>query len=107
MLAVSLRHLRDASVGVKVYKKGKTVYATTEDLASLSQLNANAVQEIYLLTGMCVYLFCTHQHPLPRTFYNICTHMHVVYRCHPGRLSHGPAQLHWCAPEDGRVSQVH
>ena len=27
------------------------MYATTEDLASLSQLNTNAVQEIYLLTG--------------------------------------------------------
>ena len=39
----------------QVYKKGKTVYATTEDLASLSQLNTNAVQEIYLLTGIqCV-----------------------------------------------------
>ena len=27
------------------------MYATTEDLASLSQLNTNAVQEIYILTG--------------------------------------------------------
>jgi hypothetical protein len=38
-----------------VYKKGKTVYATTEDLASLSSLNTNAVQEIYLLSGeLCI-----------------------------------------------------
>ena len=38
-------------VFIQVYKKGKTVYATTEDLASLAQLNTNAVQEVYLLTG--------------------------------------------------------
>ena len=36
---------------MQVYKKGKTVYATTEALASLAQLNTNAVHEIYILTG--------------------------------------------------------
>jgi hypothetical protein len=42
-----------------VYKKGKTVYATTEDLASLSSLNTNAVQEIYLLSGELLSHLCT------------------------------------------------